>query len=124
MSPASNLPAETTTPSDELVVYQPPSTFEVLDRGAAETVSFEHCGESFVGIFEGLEEVTTDDGEQLPLGRFTGPDAKAYAIFPNTVMLRGLRKLEPGQWARITYVADVDTGKPSPLKSFVVEGAR
>lgn len=119
--PNDKLPAQVTDQADLPAVFTPPSSFEVVDRGAAETITFNGHGDFVVAIFEGLEEITTEDGEVLPLARLTGADAKPYAIFPNAVLLRALRKLEPGVWVRITYVGDVDTGKPSPLKTFVVE---
>lgn len=122
--PKDNLPDLPDQHTDDLVVYQPPDAFEVVDRGSATPINFEHIGDSFVGIFEGTEEVTTEDGEQLELATFTGADAKPYCIFPNAVLKRALRKVDLKQWCRITFYAEIDTGKPSPLKSYVVEVGR
>lgn len=118
------LPAVNADAKDDLVVYQPPTAFEVVDRGSGEIINFPTMGDYFVGIYEGLEEVTNEEGEQLPMATFTGANAKSYCIFPNRSLKRGLGKVEPKQWCRITFIAEIDTGKPSPMKSFVVEVAK
>lgn len=107
-----------------LTVFEPPTFFEVVDRGPASVVNFNHHGDSFVGVYEYTEEMVDDEGEKFPMAVFTGADAKPYCFFPGKSLQRGLRKVNVGQWARITYVADVDTGKPSPMKAFIVEVAR
>lgn len=115
---------QTPTPGSYLPVFEPPTFFEVVDRGPATVVNFTHHGDSFVGIYEYTEEMVDDEGEKFPMAVFTGADAKPYCFFPGKSLQRGLRKVNVGQWARITYIADVDTGKPSPMKAFIVEVAR
>lgn len=110
--------------STDLVVHQPPEAFEVVDLGSAETVRFDNLGDTFVGIFMGTEEITGEDGEVFEMATFTGADGHPYCIFPGASLKRALRRLEPKQWARITYTRDIDTGRPSPLKSYVVEVGR
>ncbi len=106
----------------EVAVYEPPANFEVVDRGAAESVTFQHFGDRFVGIFEYMTDATDDrTGEIFPQAIFTGADGKAYSIFPSASLHRGLGRVEPGQWVAITYDRDIDTGKPSPMKSYIVE---
>lgn len=122
--PNTNLPAEVTTSDGEIVIYTPPAHFEVISRGVPETVNFKSHGDSFVGIFEDSEALVDDDGKEFSVATFTGADGKPYCIFPGAVLRRSLRKVEPKTWVRITYIGDVDTGKPSPLKSYVVETAR
>src|SRR5271154_1605674 len=98
-------------------VYTPPASFEVVDRGSAETVNFNTIGDSFVGIFEYLTELVDAEGEKFPQALFTGADGKAYCIFPGAPLRRGLTRLKEGDWVRITYTQDIDTGRPSPMKS-------
>lgn len=127
-------PKETTTPSTEIAtvpeatleVYTPPAHFEVVDRGAATTVTFDNIGDAFVGIYEytTLVEVTdkkTGEIEKIAQAMFTGADGNPYCIFPGASLERGLRRLTGGDWVRITYERDVPTGQPSPMKSYVVE---
>lgn len=114
------LPANST----DLVVHQPPEAFEVVDLGSAETVRFDHFGDSFMGIFMGIDEIIDEDGEKFDIANFIGADNRPYCIFPGASLKRALRRLEPKQWARITYTRDIDTGQPSPLKSYVVEVGR
>ena len=115
------LPAIPEAGNDELVVYEPPTAFEVIDRGSATSVTFQSFGDSFVGIFEDMEEMTDEGGEVYSMATFTGADAKPYCIFPGASLKRALRKLTKSQWCRITYTMDIDTGQPSPLKGYVVE---
>ena len=122
--PTDKLPAVHDLMADLPAVFEPPTAFEVADRGAAETISFEALGDTMTAIYEGLEDVTLEDGEKIDLARFTGPDGKPYAVFPNAVLRRGLAKVDPGRWVRITLTSLVDTGKPSPLKSYTVEVGR
>lgn len=124
MTTKDNLPEPVKQETDALVVFQPPASFEVIDRGPGEPVSFSAFGDSFTGIFDGLEEATNDDGEMFHVARFVGPDNKSYVIFPGAALERAVRKLAVGDWARITYTFDVDTGKPSPMKCFTVEVGR
>lgn len=119
-----NLPEPVKQETDALVVYEPPTMFEVIDRGPGEPVNFEHFGDSFVGMFEDSEEVANEDGQLFEVARFLGADGKAYVIFPGAALKRALAKLANGQWARVTYTFDVDTGKPSPMKCFTVEVGR
>ena len=98
----------------------------MVDRGAAQTFTFNTIGDSFVGIFEYLGEVKqtnakTGEIETFDQGMFTGADGVAYCIFPGASLSRALRRLTPGDWVRITYDKDVPTGQPSPMKSYVVE---
>lgn len=122
--PTTNLPDKVPEHADDLVVFTPPTAFEVVDRGSAEPIKFEHLGDTFIGIFEGTEDVTTEEGDIITMATFTGADGKPYCCFPNAVMRRGLRKVEVKDWVRITYALEVDTGKPSPLKSYVIEVGR
>jgi hypothetical protein len=117
------LPAEIITSDGEIVIFTPPTSFEVVSRGAAEPVKFGSHGDTFVGIFEDSEDMVDDDGKAFTAATFTGANGKPYVIFPGAILERGLRKVKPKQWVKITYVGDVDTGKPSPLKSYIVEVA-
>jgi hypothetical protein len=109
----------------EVAVYEPPSSFEVVDRGAAEGFKFDHVGTSFVGRFEYTADVTEEKtGELFLQAIFTGADGKPYSIFPGGSLARAVHRMKEGEWYRITYDRDIDTGKPSPMKSYVVEQGR
>jgi hypothetical protein len=119
-----NLPATSPEVTDDLVVYRPPAAFVVLDETGADVVQFTYHGQQVVGIFRGSEEMVDDDGEKFDMASFTGPDGKPFVIFPGKGLKRIIYKLNPGEWARITYRGDIDTGKPSPMKAFTVEVAK
>ena len=110
-----------TTTSDAPAVYQPPASFEVLDRGAAEVFKFNAIGDSFVGMFDELRDMTDTEGEHFEQAIFMGADGRNYCIFPGASLVRALHKLTRGDWVRITYDQDIDTGRPTPMKSYVVE---
>jgi len=119
--PSTNLPEKTPEHETALEVLTPPSQFVIAFRGSAEVFRFDHMGDSLVAIYEGSEEITTEDGEIIEMATFTGADNKPYCCFPNGVLRRALAKVSVKSWVRITYTADIDTGKPSPLKNYVVE---
>ena len=112
-------------PAQAPAIYQAPTSFEVVDRGNATVVRFEHLGDSFVGRFEYSVEMdqTRKDGEieRFTQAHFTGADGQAYCIFPGASLERALRRINGGDWVRITYDRDVEIGKPSPLKNYIVE---
>lgn len=124
MTTKDNLPEPAKQETAEVVVFTPPTAFEVIDRGPGISVTFTDFGDTFIGIFEGWDEGANDDGETFPIARFTGADANSYVIFPGAALERAIHKLNKGEWARITYTFDVDTGKPSPMKCFTVEVGR
>ena len=116
-----SLPA-TVTAGNEVTVYEPPASFEVVDRGSAEVVKFDTVGESFVGRYEFTTHITDEKtGEIYPQLLFTGGDGKPYCIFPGGTLRRAAERMEEGVWYRITYEKAVDVGQPSPMKSYVVE---
>lgn len=124
MTTKDNLPEPVKQETADVVLYEPPTSFEVVDRGPGEPIVFNHFGDSFVGIFEDIDEAANESGELFEVARFMGADGKPYVIFPGAALRRGIAKLAHGQWARITYTFDVDTGKPSPMKCFTVEVGR
>lgn len=124
MTTKDNLPEPVKQETGEVVVFQPPAAFEVIDRGPGTVVTFSNFHDTFVGIYDGWDEGTDDDGAKFPIARFMGADGNNYVIFPGAALERALHKLNKGEWARITYTFDVDTGKPSPMKCFTVEVGR
>jgi len=116
-----NLPVVQVTQDGELQVYELPTEFVTVDRGSGTIVNFMHHGDSFTGILEDFEQVTTEEGEVLQMATLTGADNQPYAIFPNRTLLRGMSKVPLGYWVRITYIGDIDTGKPTPMKTYTVE---
>lgn len=124
MTTKSNLPEPVNQETAEVVVYEPPAAFEVIDRGPGEVIQFNHFGDSFVGIYDGPDEGIGDDGEKFSIARFMGANGNNYVIFPGAALERALHKLNKGEWARVTYTFDIDTGKPSPMKCFTVEVGR
>jgi hypothetical protein len=119
-----NLPALTEEAPTEVAVFEVPAVFEMLDRGIPTRVSFDTIGETFVGIFESLETALDDNDKEFEVALFTGPDGEPYSIGLSAGLVRPLRKLHPKDWARITLDRFVDTGKPSLMKSYLVQVAR
>lgn len=124
MTTKDNLPEPVKQETDEIVVFTPPTAFEVIDRGPGKTVEFTRFGDSFVGIFEYVEDFQPEEGPNFHVAHFMGANGESYVIFPGASLSRALDKLNKGEWARITYTFDVDTGKPSPMKCFTVEVGR
>lgn len=124
MTTKDNLPEPVKQETAEVAVFTPPGSFEVIDRGPGEKVEFGNFGDSFIGIFEHIEDYVPDEGKPFPIARFLGADGLSYVIIPGAGLIRPLQRLKYGDWVRITYTYDVDTGKPSPMKCFTVEVGR
>lgn len=119
-----NLPEVVDQTTGELTVYDPPAAWEVVDRGPGEQVTFNYHGDSFQGIYMGREEQDDDKGKKFFVDSFTGADGKSYVIFPGASLERGMRRVNRGEWVRITYTFDLEVDKPSPMKCFTVEVGR
>jgi hypothetical protein len=119
-----NLPDTVDAEDKVLAVFTPPTDFITVDEGLANTVEFAQVGDSFTGIYQYTETITPDEGDPYPMASFTGVDGEPYVIFPGKGLRRGMRKLQPNDWARITYLGDLDTGKPSAMKCYRVEIAK
>lgn len=124
MTTKDNLPEPVKQETAEVVVYEPPAMFEVIDRGPGEKYTFESFGDSFIGIYQGYEEAVNKQGEPFIVSHFVGADGLNYDIQPGAGIKHVISKMLPGEWYRLTYTFDMDTGKQSPMKCFTVEVGR
>lgn len=89
-------------------------------------VIFEEIGDVFVGQFEGRETITpekkSEDDEPFDRFVFRARDGKRYALNVSYKLDEAMKAVETGQWVRITYMADIPTGrKLNPMKDFRVD---
>lgn len=105
------------------------SGFTTVSSGAAEAqvpetkIVFEEINDEFTGFFLGYRELR-DRITQQPYtqARFKDPETDEICYTrANNSMKEGLDKVNIGELTRITYTDDVDTGMPSPMRSFTVE---
>lgn len=99
-------------------------TWETVVEESGEPVVFETVGDKFIGMYTGKRHVETEDGKFVIL-TFKGPGGRAYqtnagwkleSAFDEDLIMRG-------DIVCVTYVKDVDTGQPSPMKDFRVQRA-
>jgi hypothetical protein len=84
-------------------------------------VIFDTIGDQFIGEYIGSSLIKINDGETFTQYRFRGTDGELYGINESYKIRQAMEDVEPGQVCRITYVKDVDTGQPAPMKDFRVD---
>jgi hypothetical protein len=98
--------------------------WDVVSEEAPTMMVFDTIGDQFIGTYSGNVEITPDEDDPdstFTQGRFRGTDGELYATNLGYDLRTALGKVQPGTLCRITYMKDIDTGQPSPMKSFRVE---
>jgi hypothetical protein len=85
-------------------------------------IVFDTIGDVFVGMFTG-KQVAQKDGDDFTILSFTGTDGKPYQTNAGWKLEQAFEDIPPQTIVRLTYVKDIDTGQPSPLKDFRVDVA-
>jgi hypothetical protein len=109
----------THTPEDKV------SEWEVAVDENPSTVIFDTIGDQFIGTFERAQMIELPDsgGEEFCQLQFRNADG-FFGINAGYKLSQAFSKIDPGTMCRITYVKDIDTGQPSPMKDFRVEVSR
>lgn len=109
--------------ADKPDTVNPDDGWETIEHEAPTLVVFDTLGDEFIGQYLGHREIDLPDqpGETFRQDKFRGRDGELYAINSGYQLKTVLDKIQPGQWTRITYKKDVDTGQPKPMKSFQVD---
>ena len=97
-----------------------------VSQEAPTMVIFDTIGDEFIGQYIGPEYIDLpkpdDKGKtNFRQDTFTGTDGELYGINPGYDLSKALDKVQPGLWAKITYLKDIDTGQPAPMRSFRVQ---
>lgn len=103
------------------------ATFETRVSETGDTIVFDTIGDTWTGIYIGSVRAGkegADERDMFTILQFTGEDDKPYQVNAGWKLERGMSEVEPGSLVRITYVKDVDTGAPQPMKDFRIEVAR
>jgi hypothetical protein len=106
--------------------------FETVSEESPTTIKFDTFGDQFIGAYVGVNEVEMPDGKKFNqyLFRGVGPASAGiesgalYAVNESYKIRQGMAKVTPGQVARITYVKDVPTNQPQPMKDYTIEVKR
>jgi len=112
---------ETTTGVD---VIPDDAEWETVEQESGQKLTFANVGEQFVGTFVETALIEPENGESFTQQRFRSPEGELYSFNGGFKVNRGLEKAVSGDLIRITYMGDVDTGQPSPMKDFKVEIAK
>jgi hypothetical protein len=93
----------------------------VADETPAHVV-FDTPGEDvFIGKFIEKRTLTPNPEQSWDQYVFRGTDDELYGINSSYSLAKGMEAVQPGQMVRITYVKNVDVGRPSPMKDFKIE---
>lgn len=98
--------------------------WETTEQESGQKLSFTNVGEQFVGTFVETALIEPENGESFTQQRFRTPEGELYSFNGGFKVNRGLESAVPGDLVRITYMGEVDTGQPSPMKDYKVELSR
>jgi hypothetical protein len=101
--------------------------FTVVSDGTADQIQetkivFEEIGDEYIGYYLGLRELRDrESGQFYQQARFRDPDTDEICYTrANHSLKQGLEKVTIGTLTKVIYADDVDTGMPSPMRSFTV----
>ena len=103
--------------------------WETVIAEAGIPLEFKTVGDKFIGIYTGMRtaRITDNKGntEEFTVLTFQGPGGVAYQTNAGWKLESGFKDSEiiRGDIVCVTYVKDVDTGQPSPMKDFKVQRA-
>ena len=84
-------------------------------------IVFDTIGDVFTGTFKGKLHIEPPDGED-PFDVLTfRDDAGEFCSMGGYKLMQAFEEIPRETYCRITYVKNVDTGQPSPMKDFRVE---
>ena len=98
----------------------------VADETPAQIV-FDSVGDVFVGRYVEKRHITNpnDPEQQWDQYVFRGigdeVDGVLCGVNSSYSIAKGMETVQPGQVTRLTYIKDVNVGRPSPMKDFKVE---
>lgn len=98
--------------------------WETTEQESGQKLTFANVGEQFVGAFVETALIEPENGETFTQQRFRSPEGELYSFNGGFKVNRGLESANPGDLVRLTYMGDIDTGQPSPMKDFKVELSR
>jgi hypothetical protein len=98
--------------------------WETTEQESGQKLGFDNVGEQFVGTFVETALIEPENGEAFTQQRFRTPEGELYSFNGGFKVNRGLESATPGDLVRLTYMGDIDTGQPSPMKDFKVEISR
>lgn len=115
------------TPTDSNVSMIPEDAeWETIAEESGEKLKFDTVGQKFIGTYEGISHITPKDTEKEEFDQllFRDPSGKLCALNAGYKLLEtfsGEGAPAKGTLVRLTYVGDVQTGQPSPMKDFRVD---
>lgn len=112
------------TPDSDLVTKAPDDwEFETVIEESPTHVIFDEVGDVFVGQFVDRVTITPDnkDIEPFDLFRFRGRDGELYAVNTSSKLDKGMDKVKPDSWVRITLIKTIPSRKGNDFKDFRVE---
>lgn len=97
--------------------------FETVAEESPTHVFFENIGDKFIGQFKGIETITPGNGKDEPFDLliFRGRDGNRYSVTPGYKLERAFKEIDVDAWCRITYVANIPTGRAEPMKDYRVD---
>jgi hypothetical protein len=99
------------------------NSWETVADETPDRIIFDTLGDQFVGTYEGEMLVDLDDGEQGKYLTFRNADGY-FCTSAGYKLDQAFQKISVGSLVRLTYVKNVDTGQPTPMKDMKVEVAK
>lgn len=113
------------TPTESGVDFIPDDQdWETVEEESGQKLAFNNPGEQFVGVYVGTETIHPENGDSFDQQRFRDDAGTLYAINGGHKLRSAFEGVESGAICRITYMGEIDTGQPSPMKDYRVEIAK
>ena len=98
--------------------------WETVEQESGQKLEFDSPGDVFIGTFVEIALIEPENGESFEQHRFRDSQGTLWTINGGFKLKRALSGVAPGSLVRLTYIGDVDTGQPSPMKDYRVDVAK
>lgn len=115
--------AKDTATEDPVTFLPDDSEWETVVEESGEKYVWENVGQQFIGTYREQRTISAEGYEPFDQQVFD-VDGKVVTMNGGYKLREAFADIPKGSLVRITYVGDIDTGQPSPMKDFRVEVAR
>lgn len=96
--------------------------WETVVEESGKNIEFSEVGSQFIGTYIGTAHIVPPNGgDEFDQQRFRDGAGTLYSVNGGFKLREGLKDVPEGATVRITYMGEVDTGQPSPMRDYRVE---
>lgn len=107
--------------------------WETVTEASPTKIIFDTIGDRFIGTYQGELNIAAEmnitkdhpEGEAFDMYLFRGVDGELYSVNKSYKLMMGLDGVDIGTLCRLTYVADIPTGRGlNPMKDITLDVKR